>query len=340
MANGTSAPTIFPVVTVEEISDPATTKASIELIDQETVQLQSIPLRARRVTVRLEGAATVYHSSNQRARTYTSALGVQIAYVAFGSQASGSVNGLPIRAGLILAVESATEVTFVVDAGWESVAFLVDPGEVREHLAALQRDADFRMQRGVEFLQADPEQGQTLFDWGKRLTETAIYSPDLFNQGERDLGAVRVELLETLLATIGRADDFESHRHDRTLQEQSRIVRSAEKYALSHIDDHPYVSDLCRATGVSERALEMAFTQTLGLPPVAYLTRLRLHRVRQALLAAKPWSDTVSAIALDWGFWHFGEFSRIYKDCFGELPSDTLRRAPPEDSSQKNEPPP
>jgi transcriptional regulator GlxA family with amidase domain len=33
----------------------------------------------------------------------------------------------------------------------------------------------------------------------------------------------------------------------------------------------------------------------------------------------------VSAIALDWGFWHFGEFSRAYKACFGEAPSQTLR---------------
>jgi len=63
-------------------------------------------------------------------------------------------------------------------------------------------------------------------------------------------------------------------------------------------------------------------------PPVAYLTRLRLHRVRQALLAATHGSTTVSAVALDWGFWHFGEFSRAYKGCFGELPSDTLRRKP------------
>jgi AraC-like DNA-binding protein len=51
-----------------------------------------------------------------------------------------------------------------------------------------------------------------------------------------------------------------------------------------------------------------------------------LHRVRQALAAAKAESTTVSTEALNWGFWHFGEFSRAYKDCFGELPSDTLRR--------------
>jgi AraC family transcriptional regulator, ethanolamine operon transcriptional activator len=50
--------------------------------------------------------------------------------------------------------------------------------------------------------------------------------------------------------------------------------------------------------------------------------------VRKALLAASHGTTTVTAEALDWGFWHFGEFSRAYKECFGELPSDTLRRKP------------
>jgi transcriptional regulator GlxA family with amidase domain len=64
----------------------------------------------------------------------------------------------------------------------------------------------------------------------------------------------------------------------------------------------------------------------MGIAPMAYLARLRLHRVRQALLTATNRPTTVSAAALDWGFWHFGEFSRAYKECFGELPSETLRR--------------
>jgi transcriptional regulator GlxA family with amidase domain len=66
----------------------------------------------------------------------------------------------------------------------------------------------------------------------------------------------------------------------------------------------------------------------MGLTPVTYLIRVRLHRVRQALLAATQGSTTVSTEALNWGFWHFGEFSRAYRDCFGELPSDTLRHKP------------
>ena len=48
----------------------------------------------------------------------------------------------------------------------------------------------------------------------------------------------------------------------------------------------------------------------------------------QALIAATPESTTVSIEALNWGFGHFGEFARAYRECFGELPSETLRRRP------------
>jgi AraC-like DNA-binding protein len=81
---------------------------------------------------------------------------------------------------------------------------------------------------------------------------------------------------------------------------------------------------------VSERTLEYAFKEVMGLTPLNYLIRLRLHWVHQALLAASHGSSTVSAEALRWGFWHFGEFTRAYKKCFGVLPSETLLRAPGE----------
>jgi transcriptional regulator GlxA family with amidase domain len=64
----------------------------------------------------------------------------------------------------------------------------------------------------------------------------------------------------------------------------------------------------------------------MGLSPITYLNRLRLHRVRAAVLAAEPGSTLISTEALKWGFWHFGEFSRAYKQCFGEAPSVTLQR--------------
>ena len=318
----------LPAVTVVEITDPTAVNAGIELLKQDAVQLQSMPLRARRVVVRLDAATVVFHSTNLRMRTRTSVTKDLIAYVTFGPHAHGTVNGLPVRPGLMLSAAAEAEAVFVADAGYESIALLLPPQIIREHLAARQRGDEFRLPQGVEPLQADPEKVRRLFDWGKRLVDTAGRQPALFNGRSGERIAAYVELLEALLATLGGADDYAPTRDDRTRQAHSLIVKKAEDYVLTRAGDHVSVSDLCRVAAVSERALQNAFKEVLGLTPMAYLIRLRLHRVREALLEATQGTTTVSVEALKWGFWHFGEFSHAYKDCFGELPSDTLRKEP------------
>jgi AraC-like DNA-binding protein len=315
---------------VVEISDPTAASAGIELIDQDVMQLRSMPLRARRVTVRLGRAGVVFHSANLRLRTRSSVRKDLLGYVTFGPHAEGTINGLPVRPGLMLAAAPEAEARFVVDSGWESIAFLLPPEDISAHLKARQRESEFRLPNGVEALQADPEKVRRLFSWGKRLVDIAARQPELFNERKNERVAAHVELLETLLATLRVATEFEPDRSDRTRQVHSLIVKTAEDYALAHAGDHLYVSDLCRAAAASERTLEYAFKEVMGLTPMTYLSRLRLHRVRETLLAASQRSTTVSAVALDWGFWHFGDFSRAYKECFGELPSDTLRRKPVE----------
>jgi AraC family transcriptional regulator, ethanolamine operon transcriptional activator len=319
-----------PAVTVVEITDPTAANAGIELIDQDAVQLQSMPLRARRVIVRLAAAAVVFHSANLRVRTRTSAHKGLLAYVTFGRHAKGTVNGLPVRPGLLLAAAPEAEASFVVDAGWESVTFFLQPQDIGAQLISRQRESEFCLPRGVETLQAIPEKVRALFEWGRRLVDTATRQPALFDERPNLRMAAEVELLETLLEALRGARDVDTTRNDRTRQAHSLIVKTAEDFALSHVSENLHVTDLCKITAVSERALENAFMEIMGLTPVAYLIRVRLHRVRQALQAATQGSTTVSAEALNWGFWHFGEFSRAYKNCFGELPSDTLKRKPHE----------
>jgi AraC-like DNA-binding protein len=272
----------------------------------------------------------MFHSTNLRVRTRTSVRKGLLAFVTFGPQAKGTVNGVPVRSDLMLVAAPESEARFVAEPGWENVTFLLPPQDISAQLTARQRENEFRWPHGVETLQVDGQSVRALFGWGKRLVDTAARQPALFNERKTERVAAHVELLETLLATLGAANDFEPDRSDRTRQAYSLIVKSVEDYALSHAGDHLYVSDVCRAAAVSERTLEYAFKEIMGLTPMAYLVRLRLHRVRQALLAGTQGSTTVSAEALNWGFWHFGEFSRAYKECFGELPSDTLRRKPGE----------
>ena len=313
-------------VSVVDVTDPTAANAGVELLDLDAVQLQSMPLRVRRVIVRLNSAAVMFLSTNVRVRTRTSVRKGFLAYVTFGPQARGKVSGLPVRPGLMLAARPETEATFVADGGWESITFLLPPEVIRAHLTARQRASEFHLPTGVEPLQVDAESVRGLFEWGKRLVDTALHEPALFDEQMKERIAAQNDLLETLLATLRVAGDFESTRSDRTRQAQSLIVKTAEDYAMAQTGDRLYVTDLCKVAAVSERTLEYAFKEIMGLTPMTYLARLRLHRVRQALLAATQGSTTVTAEALNWGFWHFGEFSRAYKECFGELPSETLRR--------------
>jgi AraC family ethanolamine operon transcriptional activator len=315
-----------PRVTVVEITDPTDANAGIELIDLDAVQLQSTPFRARRIIVRLDASTVVFHATNLRIRTRTFVRKDLVGYVAFGARARGTVNGLQVRPGLILAAEPGVKATFVTDAGWESITFLLSPADIGSRLHQRQREGRFRLPQGGEALQVSAETGRGLFDWGKRLVDLAERHSSLFDERNSERCAAEAELFETLLAALGAANDFEPDRGDRTRQAYSQIVKVVEDHALAQTGERLSVTDLCRVAGVSERTLEYAFKELLGLTPQGYLTRLRLNRVRQALLAAPRASTTVSAEAVNCGFWHFGEFSRAYKACFGEAPSETLRR--------------
>ena len=309
-----------------DISDPTAGEEGLEVLSQDLLKLEKRPLRARRLIVRLEGSLVLFHSTNLRVRTRTTVHNQLLAYVVIGPEARGTANGLPRRSDLMLAVGPGTQVEFVVEAGYKSVTVLVPPAVLESHWIGRQREGHFRVPRGMEVLEVDAVHARGLFEWGERLANTAARQPTLFNGQEETLAAAQIELLEMLLAALDTTTAPQRTRSDQTRQTHSRVVRLAEDYALAHAGDRLYVTDLCVATGFSERTMQYAFQEVMGMSPLAYLTRLRLHRVRQALRMATQGSTTVSAEALNWGFWHFGDFSRAYRDCFGELPSETLRR--------------
>ncbi|MBS0192454.1 MAG: helix-turn-helix domain-containing protein [Planctomycetes bacterium] len=312
-------------VTVVEITDPTAVGEDIEVIHQDAVQLEANPLRARRVVVRLGRSVLLFQSTNLPIRTRTVLRGGLVAYVAFGPRAAGTLNGLPVGPDRVLASTSGVKVEFVVAAGYESVSFLVPPDDVRAHLRLRQREDQSLIPHGVELLQRSPGAGPKLFEWGRRVADAAAKHPEVFDEPQTN-SVAQGELFEMLLSSIGSAVEAERAPRDGTQRAHSRIVQIAEDYALKHADEPLYVTHLCKAASVSERTLQNAFKEIMGMTPIAYLTRLRLHQVRRALRAATPHSTTVTAEALKCGFWHLGDFSRAYKDCFGELPSDILRR--------------
>ena len=88
----------------------------------------------------------------------------------------------------------------------------------------------------------------------------------------------------------------------------------------------PSIAQLCRVAHVSERRLRKAFVDTFGVPPSRFFRLRGLNKVRRQLTTERS-GLTVGATALDAGFGNLGRFASEYSRVFGELPSETLRRA-------------
>ncbi len=120
------------------------------------------------------------------------------------------------------------------------------------------------------------------------------------------------------------------HNYSEALDTGTAAPRGAIAKAVDLLEDRPdeawSSSVLAREVHLSVRSLQEGFKRHVGTPPMAYLRRVRLHRVRDDLESAVPGSTTVESIAARWGIVHMGRFAAAYRTTFGEPPSATLRR--------------
>ena len=84
---------------------------------------------------------------------------------------------------------------------------------------------------------------------------------------------------------------------------------------------------VCQSLNVSRRSLEVHVLTHLGVTPHRYLRLKRLNQAYEALLRADPGTSLVKEIAANHSFLQIGRFSVEYRRLFGEMPSETLRRA-------------
>ena len=119
---------------------------------------------------------------------------------------------------------------------------------------------------------------------------------------------------------------------------QRRVGRPKRSIGMSRAIDYLRFADvscltvptLCAEAQISQRNLEYGFKETFGTSPHRFLQLRRMHAARSTLIAADRESSKVSEIARATGFYELGRFAGRYKQLFGELPSQTLRRPPEE----------
>ena len=139
--------------------------------------------------------------------------------------------------------------------------------------------------------------------------------------GESEAHEIREQLLEHL---AGRFSPTAS---------VSGVEWGTQKLEVTHavmelIDKHPErfltVSEIAEALGLSERWIRHSFKATMGMNICRYTRESKLRAAHNVLTQG---AHSVTTVATQLGFNHLGRFSQYYRDRFGELPAQTLKRA-------------
>ncbi|WP_372988267.1 AraC family transcriptional regulator [Marinobacter sp.] len=132
--------------------------------------------------------------------------------------------------------------------------------------------------------------------------------------GTRQLVSRLVEL-ETTGQVLA---DLELPTLDRRVQRAIDRIRSKPDWQFD-------LPELASHAGASERNLYYLMKRETGVTPYRFYQRCRLVRVRRRLVDCQCEVPHISHYAADEGFSHLGRFAALYREHFGELPSETIQ---------------
>ena len=106
-------------------------------------------------------------------------------------------------------------------------------------------------------------------------------------------------------------------------QRYRQIVNHFEEVARANLGNFVRLADVSRIAGINQRTLSRAFREVRGTTPYRHLQYLRLSEVRRVLSQE---GGSVTQAAMRFGFRELGRFGVLYRNAFGERPSQTRQR--------------
>lgn len=234
-------------------------------------------------------------------------------------------NGRLVAVGQVMVFAEDSELNVRPSPGGWQWAVLLIPREVLQREAVLRMGRELRLPRTGWYTRPAPPMAAE----GVRHAVFAAVEAAAAWQGvitPSQMAAQASLLLGAFVDAVGAGDAGPATRPERSWNAHHRdaLVRRAEDYLKAQLE-RPFDSRaLSLAMGVGERQLERLFRDAYGHGPCHWHQLARLNRARRALLHADE-QDTVTDIALRFGFSHLGRFSVLYRHVFGECPKDTLR---------------
>ncbi|GAA0788819.1 AraC family transcriptional regulator [Marinobacterium sediminicola] len=208
-------------------------------------------------------------------------------------------------------------------------------GNCRKTLVRISRQA---MELGLESLIGKPADKPLIFDpkmdakvgsssaWWRtiRYIETELGNTDSLYNSPAFIRDIEQALIKGILTSQPHnySDDVKNALRNNLPSYLIKTIDYLKENARNeiHMDDIEWIS------GVSRNKLYSDFKRYIGMPPTAYLKRIRMSGVRTDIIKSMG-EESISTLALNWGFNHLGRFSTDYKNIFGETPSETLAKA-------------
>lgn len=311
MNNGSPAPVLVPQVF--RFSDIDAFRSSVRNLNVEFTPLVR-KIAAEQIILNLPGYAVNYTKSF--ARITDAQLAQNCTAVGFSMD-----DGMPIRFN---GVERDSSVIVVGNGG---AAYATVERTARQYASIVftpeivdrgwpETGANFKILETSESAQSRLRQ---------LVLQVLAISPQLAEAPEGAEGSEAIK--ESLLAAIDQAfaDVVPAKWATRAnITRQFKVFMDVQAVLSSDVGHPIYSGDIARQIGVSVRTLHDAVQRYRGMSLHRYLRLRRLWLVRRQLCAG---TQSIKACALAFGFWHLGDFSRIYRAQFGEAPSETVARS-------------
>lgn len=232
-------------------------------------------------------------------------------------------HGIPLQAGTAITVLPEGISEFTLSAGTQMTLLLAPMPRVQQKLTALSLRSTLPCGQALSLFNAPADAGPSRLQQHYAQLQARL----LGAAGELAADAVDRLLHEHVQALLGVAGE------DRPSSTRARrahyvIAQRAENFMRLNLRRYIYMHEICDAAGASERALRYAFEDLFGTSPNRYLSMLRLCAACRGLSMADSSRKSVKAVALSCGLWDLSRFADNYRRVFGELPRDTLMRAP------------
>jgi AraC-like DNA-binding protein len=155
----------------------------------------------------------------------------------------------------------------------------------------------------------------------KVYTDTNGLLTDMIKQLTNHIDCYNRTIEAQLIETIKLLSFEKQTEVPKKLSKKESLIFDIRTYLIEHAEENISIEDLALKFGMSDKTLQIIFKKIFGHTPKKFMKLLKLNLAYRDITEDNRSSETISKIAMKYGFNNFGLFSQKFKTMYGILPS-------------------